>query len=84
MYFSDLPFATLRKLLLDLGFVEKVVPGSSIVFGHAASDTVFLFRPYGPHDKVSMMDLVGVRRQLDLRSLLGEDAFDALLRKASA
>jgi hypothetical protein len=84
MLFSDLPFAALRKLLLDLGFVEKVVPGSSIIFGHAASDTVFLFHPYRPQDKVSMMDLMGVRRQLDLRGLLGEEAFDALLRKASA
>jgi len=84
MLFSNLPFATLRKLLLDLGFVEEVVPGSSLVFGHATTDTVFLFRLYRPQDKVSMMDLMGVRKQLDLRGLLGEDAFDALLRKASA
>jgi hypothetical protein len=84
MLFSDLPFETLRKLLLDLGFVEKVGPNSSLVFGHVPSGTVFLFRHYRPQDKTSMMDLVGVRKQLDLRGLLGEDAFDALLRKASA
>jgi hypothetical protein len=84
MVLSDLPFAKLQKLLLDLGFVEKALPDSSIVFGHAASDTVFLFRHYRPQDKVSMMDVAGVRSQLDLRGLLGEEAFDALLRKASA
>jgi hypothetical protein len=84
MLFSDLRFASLRQLLLDLGFVEKVVPGSSVVFGHADSGAVFLFRPYRPQDKVSMMDLVGVRKQLDLRGLLSEEAFDASLRKASA
>lgn len=84
MSFSDLPFAALRDLLLDLGFEEKVVPGSSIVFGHAASGAVFLFRPYRPRDKVSLMDLAGVRKQLGLRGLLGEEAFDVSLRKASA
>jgi hypothetical protein len=31
-----------------------------------------------------MADLVTVRKQLDWRGLLGEEAFDAALRKASA
>jgi hypothetical protein len=90
MLFSDVPFAALRKLLLDLGFVEKVVPGSSsvpvpaLVFGHAESGAVFIFRQYRPQDRVSLMDLRGVRKQLDLRGLLSEEGFDAALRKASA
>jgi predicted RNA binding protein YcfA (HicA-like mRNA interferase family) len=84
MIISDVPYATLRKLLLDLGFVEKIVPGSHIIFGHAASKTVFVFRLYQPKDKVNLMDLVGVRKQLDWRGLLSEHAFDASLRKASA
>ena len=29
MLFSDIPFAKLRALLLDLGFVEKAVPQSA-------------------------------------------------------
>jgi hypothetical protein len=84
MVFSDVPYATLRKLLLDLGFVEKIVPGSHFIFGHAESNTIFGFQLYRPKDKVSMMDLLGVRKQLDWRGLLSEDAFDASLRKASA
>jgi hypothetical protein len=84
MISSDLPFAKLRALLLDLGFVEGVVEGKYLGFYHADSDTVFPFRMYRPQDKVSMADLVTVRQQLDWRGLLREEAFDAALRKASA
>jgi hypothetical protein len=39
---------------------------------------------YRPQDKVSMPDLVTVRKPLDWRGLLSEEAFNAALRKASA
>jgi hypothetical protein len=84
--FSDVTFAALRQLLHDLGFVEKAVPptgplgGPGLVFGHAESGTVFSFRRYRPQDRVSMMDLVGVRSQLDWRGLLSPEEFDAALR----
>jgi hypothetical protein len=84
MISSDVPFAKLRALLLDLGFVEGVVEGKYLGFYHADSDTVFPFRMYCPQDKVSMADLVTVRKQLDWRGLLSREAFDAALRKASA
>ncbi|HJT76330.1 MAG TPA: hypothetical protein VJ739_03935 [Gemmataceae bacterium] len=84
MLFSDIPFARLRTLLLNLGFIERVIDGQSLGFYHAESDTVFMFRLYGPQDRVSMMDLAGVRFQLDWRGLLSREAFDAALRKASA
>jgi hypothetical protein len=81
---SDLPFAQLRALLLELGFVEGVVDGKYLGFYHADSDTVFPFRMYRPQDTVSLADLVTVRQQLDWRGLLSAEAFDAALRKASA
>jgi hypothetical protein len=84
MISSDVPYAKLRALLLDLGFVEGVVEGKYLGFYHADSDTVFPFRMYRPNDKVSMADLVTVRKQLDWRGLLSEEAFDAAVRKASA
>jgi hypothetical protein len=90
MSFSDIPFAAIRRLLLDLGFVERAIPKASamdvpgIAFGHAASGAVFLFPAYRPQDRVSMADFVTVRSQLDWRGLLSEEAFDAALRKASA
>lgn len=81
---SDLTFAALRHLLLDLDFVEKTVPGSHEVFEHAPSGTVLIFRLYRPQDKVSLPDLVSARVHLDERGLLTADAFDNLLRKVSA
>lgn len=67
MISSDLPFAKLRALLLDLGFVEGVVEGKYLEFYHADIDTVFPFRMYRPQDRVSMADLVAVRQKLDWR-----------------
>jgi hypothetical protein len=90
MSFSDVAFEALRQLLLDLGFVEKAMPKTpvthvpAIVFGHPASGAVFMFRAYRPRDRVSMMDLVGVRKDLDWRGLLDEEEFDAAMREASA
>jgi hypothetical protein len=84
MISSEVPYARLRALLLDLGFVEGVVEGKYLGFYHADSDTVFPFRMYRPQDKVSMADLVTVRKQLAWRGLLTEEAFDAAVRKASA
>ena len=84
MLFSDLPFTKLRSVLLDLGFVERVLEGKYLGFYHAGSDTLFAFRMCRPRDKVSLADLVGVRKQLAWRGLLSEEAFDAALCKASA
>jgi hypothetical protein len=36
--FSNLPFARLRQLLLDLGFIERVIDGRYLGFHHAESD----------------------------------------------
>jgi len=83
MLFSDLPFAKLQAVLLDLGFVERVIDGKYLGFYHADSDILFAFRMYRPQDKVSLADLISVRKQLAWRGLLSEEAF-ASLSKASA
>jgi hypothetical protein len=90
MSFSLVPFTSLRKLLFGLGFAVKAVPPSPQVpvpgtaFYHAASGCFFVLRPYRPQDRVSTMDLMGIRSQLDRRGLMSEEAFDAALGKASA
>jgi hypothetical protein len=84
MAFSDIPFAKVRALLLGLGFDERMIEGKHLGFYHTASDTLFAFRMYGPRDRVSRLDFADIRKQLDLRGLLGEEAFEAALRKASA
>lgn len=81
---NDLPFAKLRRLLLDLGFGERVIDGKYLGFTHEESGCFFAFPLYGPQERVSNTDLVGVRSQLDLRGVLSEEAFDAALRKVSA
>jgi hypothetical protein len=82
--FSDLPFGKLQRLLLALHFVERGIDDKYLGFFHADSDTLFVFRLYHPQDKVSMADLVTVRKQLAWRGLLSEEAFDSTLSKASA
>jgi hypothetical protein len=84
MVFSELPFAKLQSALRDLGFSERVIAGKYFGFYHAASDTLFAFRMYLPEDKVSLADLVDVRRQLAWRGLLSEEALDSSLCKVSA
>jgi hypothetical protein len=72
------------SLLLALGFDERVIDGKYLGFYHSESDTLFAFRMYRPQGLVNRVDLRDVRKELDLRGLLGEAAFDAALRKASA
>lgn len=84
MGISSVPFATIRTLLLGLDFEETVVPGSHLLFKHAPSGIVFLFRLYGPMENANIPDLIGVRKHLDARGLLGAEAFDARVRKQSA
>jgi predicted RNA binding protein YcfA (HicA-like mRNA interferase family) len=81
---SDVPFAALRQLLLNLGFVEQVVKGKHLAFYHRASDTIFLFRRYRPRDRATMVDVLSTRKHLDERGVLTAESFDARLRKASA
>jgi hypothetical protein len=78
----QLPFAALRRILLDLDFEEIVVPGSHIGFKHAPSDSVFMFRPYRPDERVGLADLLSVRRHLDERGLMSAERFDARVRKS--
>jgi predicted RNA binding protein YcfA (HicA-like mRNA interferase family) len=81
---NAVPFVTLQRVLTDLGFVETRVPGSHVVFEHAPSDTVFLFRTYRPRDKVTAADLIGVRKLLDEKGLVTSASFDELLHQPSA
>jgi hypothetical protein len=78
---ESIPFESLRKVLLDLGFVETLVPGPYLLFEHASSATLLPYRAYRPGEHVSWADLVMTRRLLDERGILGEREFEALLDK---
>jgi hypothetical protein len=80
---STVSFAELRQLLLDLGFTQSR-RGKFWFFEHPSSGTVFGYRPYRVREKVTLMDLHMTRRHLDLRGALEEQAFDGLLKQATA
>jgi hypothetical protein len=81
---SDVPFATLRRLLRDLGFREGTTPEGHHVFEHEPSGALFVFRAYKPQDRVSVPDMISVRTQFDYRGLLSPEALERRLKKASA
>jgi hypothetical protein len=80
---STISFAELRQFLLDLGFTMSK-RGKFWFFEHAPSETTFLYRPYRPREKVTLVDLDSTRRHLDWRGVLDERAFDNLLKQATA
>ena len=80
---STISFSELRHFLLELGFTV-CKRGKFWVFEHAPSETQFLFRPYRPREKVSLIDIQSTRRHLDLRGVLDDRTFDRLLQKATA
>jgi len=80
---SAVTFAELRQHLLDLGFTESK-QGKFWHFEHAPSETSVTYRPYRARERVTLLDIHRTRRHLDLRGVLGEQAFDDLLKKATA
>jgi hypothetical protein len=81
---ENVPYATLQKLLHQLGFGETVVPSSHVVYRHAEPNTLLVYPIYRPQESVSWADLTATRRFLSERGLIEEDAFDRLLREPAA
>lgn len=73
-------FATLRDILLDLGFTMQA-DARRIRFDHASTGFWFLYPPYGEDDEVSPADLVATRYSLDMRGFLAREQFEELLRQ---
>jgi hypothetical protein len=80
---STVTFAELRQFLLDLGFTQTK-QDKFWRFEHAPSETVFGFRPYRTNERVTLLDLEHVRKHLDWRGVLSENAFDEQMKKATA
>ena len=80
---SQVRFAQLQRFLEQLGFSQSR-DQQGWHFEHLASNTVFLFRPYRPMDRVYEHDLFLVRSQLNGRSLMTEEAFNESLTKTPA
>jgi hypothetical protein len=80
---TRIKFGELRRLLLDAGFHESSGP-EQIVFRHAPSDTLFVFRPYRPSDPVASYNLIEVQNMLDARGLMSAEAIENQFKKAPA
>jgi hypothetical protein len=80
---SSITFAQLRRLLRELHFSETR-QAKGWRFEEPESETIFLFRPYKPSEKLSGADLLTTRTQLEWRGLLNAGVFEDLLTKTSA
>jgi hypothetical protein len=80
---NAVPFTALQRALEGLGFVRKKVKGPQVVFEHAPSNTLFLFRAYKPRDPVTAADLIEVRKILDEKGVLEPAALEELLHQPS-
>jgi hypothetical protein len=81
---NTVSFAALQRVLEGLGFVRQKVGGPQVLFEHAPTNTVFLFRSYRARDRVTAADLIEVRKILDEKGVLAPDALEELLHHPSA
>jgi hypothetical protein len=75
------PFAELRRFLLELSFKDKRAE-RAWVFRHP-TEGLIVFRLYGEDEGVDPGDLWSTRRFLDLRGVIDGDDFDAFIQRAT-
>jgi hypothetical protein len=80
---SNVRFAQLRAFFDGMGFCAKREKEGWRI-EHAATGTVFIFRPYRASDLVYAPDLFLIRSQLDARGMVAQESFDESLTKALA
>jgi hypothetical protein len=76
-------FATIQRILLDLGFQVRAVPGSHVLFERPGTDAWVLLRPYQEDDVVWPPNVLSIRSLLDAQGILSGERFDELLREQS-
>jgi len=80
---SNVRFADLKQLLMDLGFTSYR-KDRFWIFKHETSEALFAFRAYRSNERVTLRDLRSVQVQLDWRGMMSEKTFDDYLHKATA
>jgi hypothetical protein len=76
-------FATIRRILLDLGFQERSVAGPGVLFERPGTDIWFLLRAYREDEVVWPPNVLSIRDLLDARGILSGEQFDELVREHS-
>jgi hypothetical protein len=77
-------FSQLRKLLLDLGFVETITPKKHTFFAHESSGAEFAMPIYRSNQAVRPHHLIAVRMMLDATGVMEGDEFDEAVASASS
>ncbi len=81
---KSLTFATLDRLLADLGFVITTIPNSHTLYEHAESGSVIMLRLHRPSDPVDARTLGIVRKTVVDFGVAEPDVFERLTQKTSA
>jgi predicted RNA binding protein YcfA (HicA-like mRNA interferase family) len=87
---NSIPFVTLQRFLVNLGFketpyrVEKPIPSSHVLFKHPDSGVLLIVDQHRPKEKVDPATLISVRKHLVDSGLVAEEAFEDLLHKSGA
>jgi hypothetical protein len=71
-------------MLHGLGFKEKVVAGSHVVYSYPEPNTRLIYREYRSDELLDGTDVSKTRRYLDEWGLVAEEAFDRLLQETAA
>jgi hypothetical protein len=74
-----LSYATVRRILHDVGFEEEPATGPQLVFHHQEQDAWIVLPPGRPDETLDAIHVAAVRRQLIEWGLVeNEEAFEAL------
>src|SRR5207249_2060503 len=77
-------FVQLRKLLLEIGFIETLVPNSHVFFSHQQSGAEIALPIYRANRIVLPHHLASVRIMLDAKGLMEGADFDDFVASVSA
>jgi predicted RNA binding protein YcfA (HicA-like mRNA interferase family) len=76
-------YAELRRMLLDLGFTETVVPRSHVFFAHQRPGAEVALPIYRANRIVMPHHLIAVRVTLDATGLMDRDDFEDFVASTS-
>jgi hypothetical protein len=73
----------IQRILLDLGFQARPVPGSHVLFELPGTETWVLLRPYREDEVVWPPNVLGIRGLLESKGILPGERFDELVKEHS-
>lgn len=78
---ESITFAALDRFLHGLGFTQRSVPESHILYEHPESGAVVVLRPFERDEDVGTTTLGLVRRVLDEFGVMDRRVFDDAIRR---